>query len=234
MGGQQELEVLLKIAGQSHIHNQQNIALYNPLTFNQLSSDPTIDIIGNEPLPADTLLSMSEGKKTRFNRQSYELLLEHYQQHYEGVYSIMQQTPGRISYSEVEKFRTIEIFGQQYWSASSKSIRGSHIQALFLQQGDVVAWTGQVQYYFCHLVVVDRMPKQHYFAYVRWYHTEAGQRFEQEGLEEWRNRFMADDRHSILPVHRISSQVAIVAYGPQGNQNTSKIVIISLNRRIVT
>ena len=234
VGRQQELEVLLKIAGQSHIHNQQNQAQYNPLIFNQLSSDPTIDVIGSEPLPADTLLSMSEGQKTRFNGQPYELLFQHYQQHYDGVYTIMQRTPGRICcYNEVEKFRSIEIFGQQYRSASSKSIRGSHIQALFLQHGDVVAWTGQVQYYFRHVLVVDRVPKQHYFAYVRWYRTEAGQRFEQEGLEEWRNRFMADDRHSILPVHRISSQVAIVAYGTQGNPNTSKIVIIPLNRRIV-
>ncbi|KAG2216479.1 hypothetical protein INT45_014039 [Circinella minor] len=214
-GRPQELEVLLKIAGQSHTPYQQNQAQYNPLIFNQLSSDPTIDVIGSEPLPADTLLSMTEGQKTRFNEQSYELLLQHYQQHYDGVYSILQQTPGRICcYNEVEKFRSIEIFGQQYWSALSKSIRGSHIQALFLQHGDVVAWTGQVQYYFRHVLVVDRVPKQHYFAYVRWYHTEAGQRFEQEGLEEWRNRFMIDDRHSILPVHCISSQVAIVAYGP--------------------
>ncbi|KAG2213582.1 hypothetical protein INT45_001432, partial [Circinella minor] len=95
-----------------------------------------------------------------------------------------------------------------------------------------ITWTGQVQYYFRHILVVDRVPKQHYFVYVCWYHTEAGQHFEQEGLEEWRNRFMADDRHSILPVQRISSQVAIVAYGTQGNPNTSKIVIIPLNRRI--
>ncbi|KAG2209024.1 hypothetical protein INT45_008885 [Circinella minor] len=215
VGRPQELEVLLKIAGQSHTPYHQNQAQYNPLIFNQLSSDPTIDVIGSEPLPADTLLSMTEGQKTRFNGQSYELLLEHYQQHYDGVYSILQQTPGRICcYNEVEKFRSIEIFGQQYRSSSSKSIRGSHIQALFLQHGDIVAWTGQVQYYFRHVLVVDRVPKQHYFAYVRWYCTEAGQRFEQEGLEEWRNRFMADDRHSILPVHRISFQVTIVAYGP--------------------
>ncbi|KAG2221286.1 hypothetical protein INT45_000199 [Circinella minor] len=64
-GRPQELEVLLKIAGQSHIPNQQNQAQYNPLIFNQLSSDPTIDVIGSEPLPADTLLSMSEGQKNK-------------------------------------------------------------------------------------------------------------------------------------------------------------------------
>ncbi|KAG2225057.1 hypothetical protein INT45_003257 [Circinella minor] len=92
-GRPQELEVLLKIAGQSHIHNQQNQAQYNPHIFNQLSSDPTIDVIGSEPLPADTLLSMSEGQKTRFNGQPYELLFQHYQQHYDGVYTIMQRTP---------------------------------------------------------------------------------------------------------------------------------------------
>ncbi|KAI9243842.1 hypothetical protein BDA99DRAFT_315377, partial [Phascolomyces articulosus] len=105
------------------------------------------------------------------------------------------------------------------------STRGSYIQVLFLPRfGDgVIAWSGQVQFYFRH----NQDNKEHYFAYVRWYRTEAReQRFVVEGLEEWRSRFMDDEKHSILPIHRIYLQIAIVAYGPQNNPNTSKIVII--------
>ncbi|KAI9243033.1 hypothetical protein BDA99DRAFT_449457, partial [Phascolomyces articulosus] len=140
---------------------------------------------------------------------------------------------------EVKKFQTIKIFGQKYSSASTGSTRGSYIQSLFIREQDnrrtvrinntrIEAWTGQVHFYFRH----NQNNAEHYFAYVRWYHTEARQHFEVEGLEEWRRRFMADDYHCILPIHRIYSQAAIVAYGQQSNPDTAKIVVIPADRRI--
>ncbi|KAI9484999.1 hypothetical protein BDB00DRAFT_878166 [Zychaea mexicana] len=94
--------------------------------------------------------------------------------------------------------------------------------------------TGQVQYYIRHLLVIDRVPTIHYFAYVCWYCTETTeQRFANEGLEEWKSTFGQDDYQSILPVHRIFSQVSIVGYSDHTDPKSAKIVVIPLTRRRV-
>src|SRR6266566_7415569 len=132
----------------------------------------------------------------------------------------------------IQKFTIINLLGQTFQSAEARSQRGSYIQALFLEraggeQPSTVAWPGQVLYFFTHDLTVNGIPARHTFALVRWYASSVSgqQSFENEGLEIWDDNFLPLDSLSILPVHRIHSQVAIVRYKRPRSTN-SKIVVI--------
>ena len=226
--------LLLRIAGQSRQqHTQTNGAFFNPVVFGDYSRNVHDTPSGSQPLPPDTFASMLGGKSALLQGPLYNFLLQHYRNHYATVSPIHNIVPGHhICRQEIEKFRTIDIYGQKYRSAIACSLRGSYIQALFEKNGAIVAWTGQVQYYFSHELLIDWVRVKHFFAYVRWYRTAgATQRFQQAGLEEWIGQFMADDLDCILPVHRILSQVAIVAYGSQRSSTSARIVVIPLVRK---
>lgn len=232
---QLEYGFLLRIAGQSpqSSSTQSNAPAFDPILFADYSDNVDDAPSGSQALPPDTYASMLSGRPGRIQDGPYSFLVQHYRRYYEGIVPITEAAPGsHVCRQEIEKFRTIEIYGQTYRSATARSLRGSHIQALFRAQANVVAWTGQVQYYFTHVLVMDNVPIKHFFAYVRWYRTAGNtQRFQHAGLEEWVSHFMTDGPDCILPVHRIQSQVAIVAYGPQQDPSRSRIVVIPLVRK---
>ena len=237
-----ELSFLLEIAGQSlndiHDHQAHTFDHEQFLTYSLNPSDD-YNVTGTEPLPPATAASMTAGVIANLSEDHYRCLLEYYRATYSNnnIVILASNDPavGRVYASrQVEKFRTIEIYGQTYRSAAAASSRGAHIQVLYLQNRGLSAWTGRVQYYFSHSIVIGTRPRIHYLAFVQWHTTVENRdaRYILGSVEEWGSDYNAPSGLSIIPVHRIHSQVAVIPSGSPRDPQADKIAVLPLAKRI--
>lgn len=135
-------------------------------------SELLVDSTGSEPVPAGSLPERLE--VTDLSDRYYELLVEFYKkmayptQSFARFHEVVPVAAVTVS-NEIEKFYTLTLRGQLYRSAQARTQRGSHIQALFLDErsSEVRAYPGQIQYFFRHkLRSVGGADIIHTFAFV--------------------------------------------------------------------
>lgn len=147
-------------------------------------------------------------------RSHYQLLLEFYKVAYNSADLRDFLKPGQITRDAVvvsptiHKFSSFHVHGQVYRCAESQSQRGAYIQVLFASGNDdrVVAWPGQVLYYFSHVLRIGGQDHLHTFAVVQWFQESGNRHFEEQGLAVWKQGFRELQWDSILPIQRIYSR----------------------------
>jgi hypothetical protein len=193
---------------------------------------------GFEPLPLGTINSIAPPLfKTNIDASHYTFLFQYYQLRYTSpfVHHTNIYSPFAVT-NKIEKIKSLAIFGQKYNSAACQSEKGTYIRARSLFQAGDGLVSGQVLYFFQHILPVkdakdDIVQLVHTFALVQWFESY-GQEFpsyKKRGLEVWRNRFLPLDKNSILPVSRIYSPVGLMKWLPEENLN----VVIPLSRKII-
>lgn len=91
-----------------------------------------------------------------------------------------------------------------------------------------MAWPCEIQFFFCHVQIVNDIPAEHVFAYVRWHNIHRnndGRQFVDPYLETLGSGFHTEFMDCIVLVHRLYSQIPIVKYGAQASANARTVVI---------
>ena len=206
---------------------------YNPHEFYALSTDigRASSVTGSELLPPDAY-PLNYGRVAVMPELLYNFLLNFYHVVYgDHLVHYTNAGEGRLFVSnQYYKMKTITLMDQNYRSVEARSRRGAHAQVLFHadDHDEVVAWPCEIQFFFRHLQVVDDIPTEHVFAYVRWhniYGDNDGRRFVDPYLETWGSSFRVEAMDCIVPVHRLYSQIAVVKYGAQTSANARTVAI---------
>lgn len=191
---------------------------------------------GSEPLPPNTIPNFTAPPTTKLTANIYNALVEFYKVAYgeENADHHLQQSflnqNSVLPYVYV--FKDVKFHGYRYRSVASQSIRGSYIQALYLEYGndEPAAYPGQVQYYFCHDFRVNGVKKRHTFAFVRWLDRHIGQqKFSTGDIETWKSTYEELSWQCVLPLSRIYSPVAIAKYKASNVQRT---IVIPLEQKV--
>ncbi|KAI8635862.1 hypothetical protein BD408DRAFT_125627 [Parasitella parasitica] len=103
-----------------------------------------------------------------------------------------------------------------YRSLLKGSSSGAYIQAYFQgSYGDEIGlYPGVVMFFFDHFLwLPNRQRKLHRFAFCKWFCGANGkpaiERHTHQTVEAWQHKFWKVDKHCILPIQRIHSQVAV-------------------------
>ncbi|OAD69734.1 C2H2-type zinc finger transcription factor [Phycomyces blakesleeanus NRRL 1555(-)] len=208
--------------------------------FIQAYSNPSLPVLGNEPLPPSAFPLHIE-PPSAMSDVDYPHLLDYYKVAYcmpnlEGYQH--PSSPFSFVDNQIIKLKSINLLGQVYKGCKYASGRGSFVQSLFLgsQGNNWLAYTGQIQYLFLHSFTppVDNTELQtrvvyqdkHVFAFVKWFQIEHDRSRELESVDICSADFIACDFECILPVHRISSVVATCDY--KTSTNNKKILVNAL------
>ncbi|OAD66175.1 hypothetical protein PHYBLDRAFT_175470 [Phycomyces blakesleeanus NRRL 1555(-)] len=191
------------------------------------SSETTrISILGNEPLPP-TSFPLSVSKPSSTGDLDYPHLLEYYKLAYLTPDLVHYQNAAASPFfvdNPIIKLKSINILGQVYYGNNGTTGRGSYVQSLFLGRdgSKETTFTCQIKYIFIHSFTSPPMlpyyeadsthHDQHVFAFVNWLPLLGDKSQEKDGVDICGSTPLPSNYHSILPVHRISLEVAIANY----------------------
>ncbi|OAD75581.1 hypothetical protein PHYBLDRAFT_166812 [Phycomyces blakesleeanus NRRL 1555(-)] len=208
-------------------------------------SNPSLPVLGNEPLPPSTF-PLHIKPSSAMSNVDYPHLLDYYKvaYHIPGLESY-QFPSSSLSFvdNQSTKLRSINLLGQVYKGSKYASGRGSFVQSLFLgsQGNNRLAYTGQIQYLFLHsftppVVNTELQARivyqdKHVFAFVKWFQIEHNRSRELESVNICSADFIACDFECILPVHRISSVVATCNY--KTSANNKKTLVNALPKELL-
>ena len=217
------------------IHRQ-----FNPHESYALSTNirNAASVTGSELLPPDAY-PLNCGSKTFMPERLYNFLLSFYRDVYgDHLVHYTNAGEGRLFVgNRYCKMKTITLMDQNYHSVEARSRRGAHAQVLFHvdDRDAAMAWPCEIQFFFRHLQVVDDIPTEHVFAYVRWHNIHGdndGRRFVDHFLETWGSSFCVEAMDCIVPVYCLYSQIAVVKYGGQTSAN-ARTVMIPLHKKLL-
>ncbi|OAD74573.1 hypothetical protein PHYBLDRAFT_167977 [Phycomyces blakesleeanus NRRL 1555(-)] len=214
--------------------------LFRLSAFIQAYSNPSLPVLGNEPLPPSAF-PLHIKPPSAMSDINYPHLLDYYKVAYcmpnlEGYQH--PSSPFSFVDNQIIKLKSINLLGQVYKGCKYASGRGSFVQSLFLgsQGNNRLAYTGQIQYLFLHSFTppVDNTELQtrvvyqdkHVFAFVKWFQIENDHSRELKSVDICSADFIACDFECILPVYRISSVVATCDY--KTSTNNKKILVNTL------
>ncbi|OAD76900.1 hypothetical protein PHYBLDRAFT_62915 [Phycomyces blakesleeanus NRRL 1555(-)] len=175
--------------------------------FIQAYSNPSLPVLGNEPLSPSTFPLHIE-PPSAMSDVDYPHLLDYYKVAYcmpnlEGYQH--PSSPFSFVDNQIIKLKSINLLGQVYKGCKYASGRGSFVQSLFLgsQGNNRLAYTGQIQYLFLHSFTppVDNTELQtrvvyqdkHVFAFVKWFQIEHDHSRELESVDICSADFIACD-----------------------------------------
>ncbi|OAD74080.1 hypothetical protein PHYBLDRAFT_167510 [Phycomyces blakesleeanus NRRL 1555(-)] len=182
-----------------------------------------IPILGNEPLPP-TSFPLSVSKPSSMGDIDYPHLLEYYKLAYLTPDLVHYQNAAASPFfvdNQIIKSKSINILGQVYYGNNDTTGHGSYVQSLFLgSDGSTeTTFTCQIKYISIHSFTPPPMlpyyeansthHDQHVFAFVNWLLLLGDKSQEKDGVDICGSTPLPSNYHSILPVHRISLEVAI-------------------------
>ena len=120
--------------------------------------------------------------------------------------------PPNFVESQIKVVKTFEL-DVTYSSRLARSMKGAYIQAFFIgpnTNDSVASYYGEIQYFFQHNLNLDGKNILHNFAFVKWFRLYSSSIFGagEKSLELCKG-FEEIGAHSILPVHRIYSQITV-------------------------
>jgi hypothetical protein len=186
-------------------------------------------VAGCEPVP---LYEAPKGQNTKLDLPHFQLLKEYY-----NTYAYPNKTDDLTILPQINLKDYISIAGQRYNSVRSSSSGGPYISAFFRQRlVDLPAsYPGKVEYFFENDLIIDGECIKQMFCFVRWYVSmgNVGQKYEDGGLEFWKDESEALDKFAILPIQRIYNHVGAVHFVAT-NQRTvnKKVLIIPLEKKM--
>lgn len=206
------------------IDHQARIDFYKLSSFEYTSHGGAVT--GAEALyynPKNISTNFSKIKTTEMNTEHFPFLIEYYSACYPNHFftatfhlsnyssSTMSTAPHYVS-NNIKISKTFQS-DVVYSSRLARSLKGAYIQTFFIgsQINDPVAsYYGEIQYFFQHSLALDRKHTVHHFAFVKWFRLHSSSiGGPDEKLLELCKGYEEIGMHSILPVHRIYSQVAV-------------------------
>ncbi|KAI7849279.1 hypothetical protein BDC45DRAFT_593819 [Circinella umbellata] len=182
--------------------------LQNPIIFLLYCRNPIWrnagSITGSEPLPLDAY-SRNCGSETFMPERLYNFLLNFYHDVY-GDHLVHYTNAG-----EGRRF-----VGNRYFLFYTDD------------RDEVMAWPCEIQFFFCHVQIVNDILAEHVFAYVRWHNIHRnndGRQFVDPYVETLGSGFHTEFMDCIVLVHRLYSQIPVVKYGAQASANARTVVI---------
>ncbi|OAD74860.1 hypothetical protein PHYBLDRAFT_74204 [Phycomyces blakesleeanus NRRL 1555(-)] len=196
----------------------------NGRKFNFYGSQSDVNgILGNEPLPP-TSFPLSVSKSSSMGDIDYPHLLEYYKLayltpdlvHYQNAFA----SPFFVD-NQIIKLKSINILGQVYYGNNDITGCGSYVQSLFLgsDRSTETTFTCQIKYIFIHSFTPPSTSPyyeadsthhdQHVFAFVNWLPLLRDKSQEKNRVDICSSTPSLLNYYSILPVHRISLEVAI-------------------------
>ncbi|OAD67603.1 hypothetical protein PHYBLDRAFT_151116 [Phycomyces blakesleeanus NRRL 1555(-)] len=211
-------------------------------TFLQSTEKPSKQTFGNESLPLSAL-PLCLKPPTTMRKSEYDCRLDFYKIKYDDDSLCSAKTTIRNCWfvnDRIQKISSINLLGQVYTGGEGLVVRGSHIQAKFIEKsGDSEErYAGRIKYLFLHdftpnLTHTNLSPchnPQHVFAFVEWYKIPRHQPRIKQGIELYEPEFLKYDYDNILPVHRILSPIAIGSH--VSGSGAAKVVVIPLPRKL--
>ncbi|OAD66215.1 hypothetical protein PHYBLDRAFT_175507 [Phycomyces blakesleeanus NRRL 1555(-)] len=211
-------------------------------TFLQSTEKPSKQTFGNESLPLSAL-PLCLKPPTTMRKSEYDCRLDFYKIEYDDDSLCSAKTTIRNCWfvnDRIQKISSINLLGQVYTGGEGLVVRGSHIQAKFIEKsGDSEErYAGRIKYLFLHdftpnLTHTNLFPchnPQHVFAFVEWYKIPCHQSRIKQGIELYEPEFLKYDYDNILPVHRILSPIAIGSH--VSGSGAAKVVVIPLPRKL--
>lgn len=142
------------------VHQKTFRRYYNINTYISLALLHSINFTtGSEALPLSTIASMNLGSITSLidDIHIHECISAFYQEIY--------QTDQTYISGEIIKFKTINLLGQSFKSATCSSSHGSYFCSFFSGPNQVFFLRpDQVQFFFCHILEMDNKEVIHTFA----------------------------------------------------------------------
>ncbi|KAG2191165.1 hypothetical protein INT47_006510 [Mucor saturninus] len=214
---------------------------FNLNMFLQAATNPWFNVTGSEALPL-TSLPLKLSPLSIMTGNHYKYLVEFYNKAYQDTgisFCATDSIPlgGHVYINDrIRKMKKISLLGQEYWSGEKKK-RGSFVQVLFLDNStsEFVAFPGQIEYLFTHVIKIGGIERVSTFAFVKWFPTYNAGRYQpliNQGLELWEKGFLEETIECIIPVHRLHSCFALTTHNLQ--QGSQKRLIIPLPRKVVT
>lgn len=225
---------------------------YSPLEFvsfsGHLDGVGYAPALGYEPLPTNTISSLTSKKnEDSMKDHEYQNLVEYYQYCFGDYFVDEKNIPlftATNTYSivknQISKFKSIQLPGQQYNSKGASTKKGSVIFAYYkdptLPDIEHELRPAEVLYFFRHDVrLLDNQGNmgefKFTFAYVRWFCSPSNVNlttYNSINSTTYTNTFYPESYLSILPVHCIHSPAGIY-YNILDNYN----IIIKLPRKII-
>jgi hypothetical protein len=186
-------------------------------------------VTGSEPVP---LYEAPKGKDTTMNLVHFQLLKEYYE-----TFAYPDKASNITILPQITRKEYISIAGQRYNSVRCSSAGGPYISAFFQERliDSVASYPGKVEYFFENDLIIDGKCVTHRFCFVRWFKSmgNVGQKYEEAGLEFWRDESEALDKFAILPIQRIYNHVGAVHFiSTHRTATNKKVLIIPLEKKM--
>ncbi|GET54719.1 hypothetical protein GLOIN_2v1775288 [Rhizophagus irregularis DAOM 181602=DAOM 197198] len=195
-------------------------------------------ISGKEGFPGEFLKPVSHN--ILLSSEMLNLMVEYYNATYESfgfqrplVEGLDNDIIIRVKINQFRRCRiSSEVFGS---SLSLRHVKSSYVLAKFITDDeDVDTYSGQIQYYFTHVVDFPNGPVEHFLAYVRWYKhansTNIRYYFSSDeicNVELWNTEFYPISRDCIIPVHHILGRFVPVSYQISNRQNAREYLAVN-------
>ncbi|GET62227.1 hypothetical protein GLOIN_2v1775288 [Rhizophagus irregularis DAOM 181602=DAOM 197198] len=192
----------------------------------------SIEISGKEDFLGEFLKPVSHN--ILLSSEMLNLMVEYYNTTYKSfefwrllVEGLDNDIIIRVKINQIGRYRIgSEVFGLLF---SLKHVKSLYILAKFITDDeDVDTYSGQIQYYFTHVVDFPDGPIKHFLVYVHWYKhansTNIRYYFSSDeicNVELWNTEFYPISRDCIIPVHHILGRFVPVSYKISNWQNAT-------------